>query len=254
MKTKELANKFGFQILLAQRGTMKSYMPAVVSLILERKALLCLDAPCGSGWLRSTLPNEVVLDGVDLYESAVTGYRSVITHDLDNGLPQTLEKYDAIISCEGLEHLGNPLLFLQHCCDLLKENGVLILSTPNSWYPGSRFRFFRTGFFPSFPSLVGKVHRGSHMHILPWSFPQLWLFFRLAGFSDIKLVDLQERKPKHLYEHVIGIPMMIYCLLKVKKSKSKEEIDYWTQAGSKQSLYGRRLLVWGVRSKLLKKH
>ncbi len=193
------------------------------------------------------LPDEVILDGVDLYESSVSGYRSVVTYDLDGGLPQTLEKYDAIISCEGLEHFGNPLLFLQHCRDRLKENGALILSTPNIWYPASRFRFFRTGFFPSFPSLVGKVRRGTHMHILPWSFSQLWLFFRLAGFSDIKLVDLQEKKPKHLYEYFFGIPMMAYCMGKIKKSKSKEEIDYWTQLASKQSLYGRRLLVWGIK-------
>ena len=222
-------------------------MPAVVEIIRETKARVCLDAPCGSGWLRPMLDDEIILDGVDLYTSVVSGYRNVFAYDLDKGLPETNENYDAIVSCEGLEHFGNPLLFLQHCRDRLKENGVLILSTPNIWYPSSRFRFFRTGFFPSFPSLVGKVRRGSHMHILPWSFSQLWLFFRLAGFSDIKLVDLAETKPKHLYEYLLGIPMMVYCLQKIRKSKSQEELDYWTQAGSKQSLYGRRLLVWGVR-------
>jgi len=222
-------------------------MSAVVEIIKNRNARLCLDVPCGSGWLRSMLAGEVTLDGIDLYESPLQGYRKLFAYDLDNGLPDGLDKYDVIVSCEGLEHLGNPLLFLKHCRDHLKNDGVLILSTPNTWYPASRFRFFRTGFFPSFPSLVGKVERGSHMHIMPWTFSSLWLFFRLAGFSDIKLVDLTERKPKHFYEFFIGFPMKLYCRRKLRRSHTEQETSYWTQAASDQSLYGRRLMVWAVK-------
>ena len=36
---------------------------------------------------------------------------------------------------------------------------------------------------------IGKVRRGSHMHILPWSFPQLHLFLTLAGFARITTLN-----------------------------------------------------------------
>ena len=41
--------------------------------------------------------------------------------------------FDAIISFETLEHLPNPQKFLQNCFDVLSENGLLVISTPNQW-------------------------------------------------------------------------------------------------------------------------
>jgi hypothetical protein len=75
----------------------------------------------------------------------------------------------------------------------------------------------------------------------------VYLYFRLAGFEKIKLIDLDEPKPKHLFEYLIGLPQKIYCEQKLKSSQSSEEIDYWLQVGSKQSLYGRRLVVTGIK-------
>jgi hypothetical protein len=85
------------------------------------------------------------------------------------------------------------------------------------------------------------------MHIMPWCFPWLYLYFRLAGFDKIKLIDIDEQKPNHLFEKLIGIPQKIYCKQKLKSSQSPEEADYWLQAGSEQSLYGRRLVVTGMK-------
>jgi hypothetical protein len=85
------------------------------------------------------------------------------------------------------------------------------------------------------------------MHINPWCFPWLYLYFRLAGFDKIKLINLDETKPKHLFEYLIGLPQQIYCKQKLKSTQSSEERDYWLQASSKQSLYGRRLVVTGIK-------
>ena len=41
--------------------------------------------------------------------------------------------FDAIISFETLEHLPNPEKFLQNCFNVLGENGLLVISTPNQW-------------------------------------------------------------------------------------------------------------------------
>jgi SAM-dependent methyltransferase len=226
---------------------MKSYMPAVVKILKDIKANSILDAPCGDGWLKTMMNNEANFDGVDLFASTAKGYNKLIKYDLDKGLPKELGKYDAIVSCEGLEHFGNPLLFLEDCKSHLKENGTLIITTPNIWYPASKLKYLTRGFFPSFPSIGEKVKRGTHMHITPWCFPWLYLYFRLAGFDKIKLFDLDEPKPKHLYERIIGLPQKLYCKQKLKNSETFEEKNYWIQTGSDQSLYGRRLVVTGVR-------
>ena len=227
---------------------MKSYMPAVVKILKDLKVNSVLDAPCGDGWLKTMMNNEAIFDGVDLFASTAKGYNKLIKYDLDKGLPKELGKYDAIVSCEGLEHFGNPLLFLEDCKSHLKENGTLIITTPNIWYPASKLKYLTRGFFPSFPSIGEKVKRGTHMHITPWCFPWLYLYFRLAGFDKIKLINLDEPKPKHLFERIIGLPQRIYCIQKLKSSQSSEERDYWFQVGSKQSLYGRRLLVTAIKA------
>ena len=85
------------------------------------------------------------------------------------------------------------------------------------------------------------------MHIMPWSFPQLFLFLRLAGFQDIVLHDIHEEPmPKRTYEWLVGAPQLLYCRHKRRKAKTEEERDFWSQAGSRQSLFGRRLVVSAI--------
>lgn len=226
---------------------MKPYMPAVVKILKDLKAKYILDVPSGGGWLTKMVDPNVKIDGIDLFSSSAKGYNKLFKYDLDDGLPKNLPNYDVIISCEGIEHFGNPLLFLKDCKKHLKKNGTIVITTPNIWYPGSKLKYLIRGFFPSFPSLGGKIKRGTHMHIMPWSFPQLYLFLRLSGFDQIKLIDLDELKPKHFFEKIIGFPQKIYCAHKLKNSQSLEEKNYWLQVSSKQSLYGRRLVVSGIK-------
>jgi hypothetical protein len=119
----------------------------------------------------------------------------------------------------------------------------LIITTPNVWYPQAKLQYLLRGFFPSFPCLVGKIQRGTHMHIMPWSFAQMFLFLKLYGYSNIRLHDVPEKKPKHLYERVFGTPQRMYCLARAGKAGTEEERLFWQDAGSWQSVYGRRLVI-----------
>lgn len=225
---------------------MKTYVPVVAGLLNARKPAALLDAPCGGGWPRDTLHFKPIVDGIDLFENKPEGYRSFLKSDLEDGIPEQLGRYDAIISCEGIEHFGNPLRFLETANKHLNDNGLIIITTPNIWYPHAKIIYLLRGFFPSFPCLVGKVKKGTHMHITPWSYPQLYTYLRLAGFTDIKLHDIPGKKPKHLFEYVLGLPQMLYCRRKLKKARSKEERAFWQDTGSAQSLFGRRLVVSAV--------
>jgi hypothetical protein len=81
------------------------------------------------------------------------------------------------------------------------------------------------------------------MHITPWSFPQLFLYLKLAGYENIELHNTTDKKPQHFFEHIFGFPQKLYCKNKLKKSKSIEEKEFWKMSGSIQSIFGRRLVV-----------
>jgi len=222
---------------------MRDSSKEVVLEILNRsKPKTILDAPCGKGWLADKLTYTATIDGIDLFEQDPKQYRVFRKHDLDYGLPDDLPKYDAVISCEGIEHFGNPDLFLKTAHDRLASNGMLLVTTPNVWYPAARMQYLLRGFFPSFPCLTGKISRGTHMHIMPWSFPQLYLYLKLNHFENIKLHWQPLSKPKHSIEKVLALPQKLYCKNKAKKSNGETK-QFWETTMSEASLYGRNLIV-----------
>lgn len=193
--------------------------------------------------MKQLLNFDAQIDGLDLFAPHPPGYRIFRNVDLDLGVPEDLGVYDAIVCCEGMEHFGNPGLYFKSASLRLVPGGRLIVTIPNVWFPAARLQFFLRGFFPSFPCLIGQIERGTHMHIMPWSFPQLFLFLRLYGFENIILHNVEERKPKRMFERLLGIPQTVYCRNKLSKSLTEEERAFWSYAGSEQSVYGRRLVV-----------
>jgi SAM-dependent methyltransferase len=225
------------------RAFIKEYMPVVAAILSRTGAKTVLDAPSGNGWLRTAIASNVAIDGVDLYEAKPQGYRDFRPGDLDHGFPADLPTYDAVVSCEGIEHVGNPELFLRSAAARLNVGGTIVITTPNTWHPAARAQYLSRGFFPGFPALVGRIEKGTHMHITPWSFGQLYLYLTLAGFTDVTLHDVDEPKPRRTWERLLGPLSRAYCTSRFNKAKSEEERRFWRQAGSPQSIYGRKLVV-----------
>lgn len=184
------------------------------------------------------------VDGVDLFADSAPGYRRFWKHDLDDGLPADCNGYDVVCCCEGLEHVGNPLGLLRAFHRALNPGGLLVVTTPNVWYPQARLQFLLRGFFPSFPPLAGKVARGTHMHITPWSFPQLFVYFKLAGFGAPQILVEPLSRAKHLHEHVFAWPARFYCRSRERNAATGEEREFWNFAASDASLLGRHLIVF----------
>lgn len=214
----------------------------VLDYLLGKQFNSVLDAPSGNGWLADGLANKATFDGIDLYATA-KGYRKIWMHDLDMPLPDECGSYDLICCCEGIEHVGNPLLLLREFFQRLPSGGLLIVTTPNVWFPQARLQYFLRGFFPSFPCLTGKIILGTHMHITPWSWPQLYLYLKLAGFADMELVPEPMSKAKHLYEYLLAIPARLHCHSRIRKATTPEEKAFWRTAASEASLLGRHLIV-----------
>ncbi|MBG85646.1 MAG: hypothetical protein CMO80_01945 [Verrucomicrobiales bacterium] len=206
-----------------------------------------LDCPSGNGWLAHSLAKEktdLELDGVDLYVDEAEGYRKIWQADLDDGLPDEAGKYDLICCCEGIEHVGNLLGLLRSCRKHLNEDGLLIVTTPNVWFPQARLQYFLRGFFPSPPPLGDKIKPGTHIYITPWSYPQLYVYLKLAGFDVPEIISEPLSRPKHFHERLLGIPGKFYSRRKVRKAMTDEERRYWQITSQNELLYGRHLIVY----------
>ena len=102
-----------------------------------------LDVGCAGGEISefaSQIGHEVV--AVDLNQlTKPLSTATFIQHDLDKGLPSTIdEKFDLIICADVLEHLRTPDKLLYELQERLTTSGRIIASIPNfgNWYPRTR--------------------------------------------------------------------------------------------------------------------
>lgn len=226
------------------------YYPVVLSILQERKAQTVLDAPCGDGWLGYALKDRksgVVVDGACLWEfpPADGSYRSVIEHDLNKLLPET-RQYDAVVCCEAIHSLSSPGCAVDSFANSLRPGGTVIITTPNTWYMRSRLQFFLRGFHSGFRPAVTRKPGEGYVTYFPFTFCLLHQLLTHHGYRDIQLHEVNERKPMRWIEHLLALPGQLYYRMKRRQAKSPEEADYWEQAGSRQSVHGRWLVVSAV--------
>lgn len=77
--------------------------------------------------------------GIDIDREAIEKMRelgyNVICADAER-FDASPHKFDVIVSGENIEHLSNPGLFFQHAWKNLRDDGQLIVTTPNACYFG----------------------------------------------------------------------------------------------------------------------
>ena len=85
---------------------------------------------------------------------------------------QWTDKFDTVVAIEIIEHLFNPRHFISNCLKVLKNDGYLLLTSPNTENWLSRIRFLRDGRFLWF----GESEYRSYGHITPvfsWQIAQI---------------------------------------------------------------------------------
>jgi 2-polyprenyl-3-methyl-5-hydroxy-6-metoxy-1,4-benzoquinol methylase len=92
-------------------------------------------------------------------------------------------EFDAISFIEVIEHLENPRHSLRQISTLLKDGGVVLLSTPNASGLYSRLRFFFTGQMAMFTDAAYSIGPG---HITPLTAWQLEKVFMENSFTVLE--------------------------------------------------------------------
>jgi len=93
------------------------------------------------------------------------------------------QKFDCVVAVEVIEHLNDVRKFLSQCANLLKKDGIVIVSTPNIGFFEGRIKFFLTGELWGF----GAKNYLSQRHISPVSVEQFPLLMAETGFASLEL-------------------------------------------------------------------
>ncbi len=138
--------------------TFQSRPPETVSAILDwiQPGSALVDVGCGSGSFLSFVKNlkGCVVTGVesDPYRAGQAQQQglSIIHGSVDDMPRDQLGAYDIVTLLDVIEHIANPGRFLDSCRQLLRPNGLMIISVPNVAHWTVRLRLLR-GFFEYAP-------------------------------------------------------------------------------------------------------
>ncbi len=107
---------------------------------LNLKGKRLLDAGCGTGWFSAQAADRgAVVTSIDvgiklLHEVRKKCQATVVVGSVLN-LPFKNKSFDIVVSSEVIEHTANPLSAVVEMARVVKQGGVLIITTPNKfWY------------------------------------------------------------------------------------------------------------------------
>jgi SAM-dependent methyltransferase len=171
----------------------------VLSLIMNEQKGRVLDAPCGEGAFSFQLRRE----GFQVYAADLDAKRFMLKDvylvktDLNQDLPFGDSILDTIICIEGIEHLENPHHLVREFARVLKSNGSLLITTPNTLSVYSRLRYLFFGspdrLHSEIESFEGSLYDMLRRHINPIGYPEL----KFMGLLPIEWVKLVMQQPKN---------------------------------------------------------
>jgi SAM-dependent methyltransferase len=171
--------------------------------------------------------------------------------DLGDGLPFPDESFDCAVSLEGVEHLENPFLFLRELHRVLRPEGLLLLTTPNTVSVRSRIRFFGSGFFHQDPRPLREARRDPMHHISLQTLSELRYEMATSGFR-IRSVGHTHVKPVSLWYSVFVPWIALYTAVAFRKEK--DPVQRQANRGilrallSPSALFGENLLITATRT------
>lgn len=105
------------------------------------QGLRILDVGCGGGLISEALASKgAEVTGIDASATSIevakrhalqSGLSILYRHVLSPQLIQEGESFDVVINAEVVEHVPDQVGLIRDCCELVAENGVLVLATLN---------------------------------------------------------------------------------------------------------------------------
>jgi 2-polyprenyl-3-methyl-5-hydroxy-6-metoxy-1,4-benzoquinol methylase len=171
--------------------------------LIKSNNLKILDIGCGKGLNSINFMNKNDVTGIDISEEAIKKYKLINKKchvaDVIEGIPFENETFDLVFCSEVIEHNVDTSKFLNEVNRILKKDGKLLLSTPNSSFWVYRIlslfgktlteiqhdghvRFFSIKLIENFLINSGFKVQKTHSRIIYLIIPYNWSFLRFLGF------------------------------------------------------------------------
>jgi len=189
-------------------GEMASYgVHEKVLNLIDEKSKYILDLASGKGIMSKRLMDlGYKVTSIDINNQSNYSL-NFLKANLNKDFPLNNELFDLVVAIEIIEHLENPRHFLREIKRVLKNNGEIIITTPNITHWKARLKFLLTGIHWCFRD-IDYFESG---HITP---------IKLRDFENIcKELNLKIEKVTYnnSEKNINGIIM----ILKIKNEQSK---------------------------------
>ena len=191
---------------------------------MNTKSLTVLDFPAGSGFTSNYLENcgaNVV--SWDMFPEFFQSDKLKCTFgDLQKEFPAGNSRFDLAVFQEGIEHLPDQLFALKEFHRILKDDGILIVTTPN--YSNLRSRLAYLLFESETPKIMppneleslwfGKDNRVYMGHVFSIGIMRMRMLATLAGFEIVQI------HPARINWTSFSLSLIFYPLLLLQSFKT----------------------------------
>ncbi len=160
-----------------ERVNFKKNNLGIIKKINKLKGTSVLDVGCGNGNMLSYLSKKFKKFGIDIDDNAIKNsqkYGVIFKKDLNRKITLP-KKYDIIIIYHVIEHLKEPIKFLNNILKYLKKGGYIVLGTPD--FDSAMARMYGNNF--------RMLHDKTHISL--FTFESLCRLFR---FMKLKIIEV----------------------------------------------------------------
>lgn len=236
-----------------RENTSRNTHNVVADLLLqEPEVRKVLDLPCGEGaFARRLVDKGIQVDAGDCVDIMKVHEARFVPCDMDRPLPFEDGEFDAVVCIDGIEHIKRPFDFVEECKRILRQNGTLVLSTPNISSLRSRWRWMLTSFHNKCKTPLDERDPSPLHHINMFSFFDLRYLLHTNGF---RISSIRANRIKTIsWAYIVLVPLSYLVTLAVFHREVKDAAqrrrnrEILRQLFSIAVLFGETLIIKAVR-------
>lgn len=236
-------------------NTSKNTHERVFDMIKSNTAKTVVDIPSGSGAFIKRLKDNGFKNvlAIDIENILEIEHKDFILGDMTKPMELPDKSYDILVCIDGIEHIDEQRFFVKEAYRVLKDEGEIVISTPNISSLRSRWKWFLTGHHHKCNSPLDETNPTPLHHISMISFPELRYLLHSNGFTINKIQTNRIKSISLIY--ILFLPLIYLSTLWVYYTRGKKEgssrinREIFRQIFTKEILFGETLIVKAIKAK-----